>query len=195
MIEHEKKIRLTEEEYHYLMRYIGNCLPTVRQVNHYFDTDDFSMNQKGVTCRIREKNGVLKATYKDHRQGKAFCSKEISCCVSNGLTDNDFTDMGLQYQGCLETYRTVILKQSFCTMVLDRNEYFGMTDYELEAEYTEGYEDRVTDCIRELFEFLGFIEKSDGFAPINVRIAQSKSKSERFFERKSCLQLQTKSEA
>ena len=76
-------------------------------------------------------------------------------------------------------------------MVLDRNEYLGLTDYELEAEYTEGNEDRVMDCIRELFNFLGFIDKSDGFDRIDVRITQSQSKSERFFERKRCLQLQT----
>ena len=108
MIEYEKKIKLTEDEYCCLMRYIGNRLPAVRQVNHYFDTDDFSMNQKGITCRIREKNGFLKATYKDHMQGENFCSKEISYSVGNGLADNDFIDMGLQYQGYLETYRTSV---------------------------------------------------------------------------------------
>ncbi len=188
MIEYEKKIKLTEDEYRCLMQYIGHRLPTVKQTNHYFDTDDFSMNEKGITCRIREKNGVMKATYKDHRQGQDFCSEEISCCVPNGLADNDFIDMGLQYQGCLETYRTVILKKPFCTMVLDRNEYLGVTDYELEAEYTEGYEDRVIDYIRELFEFLGFIEKSDGFELV-ARIEQSQSKSERFFEKKGYLHL------
>lgn len=174
------------------MRYIGNRLPTVKQTNHYFDTDDFSMNQKGITCRIREKNGVMKATYKDHRRGADFCSEELSCDIINGLKDNDFIDMGLQYQGYLETYRTVILKQAFCTMVLDRNEYLGLTDYELEAEYTEGNEDRVMDCIRELFNFLGFLEESDDIALIDARIAQSKSKSERFFDRKNYLFLQNK---
>ena len=187
MEEFEKKILLSGKEYDILMTHFEKSGSTTRQVNYYFDTDDFLMNKRGVTCRIREKNGKLKATYKDHRQAKCFCSEEISCGIRNGLEDNDFTNMGLTYQGCLDTYRTLILKNSFCTITVDRNEYLGTIDYELEAEYQKGHEFSVMSCVKDLLEFLDILEKSENFDEVDRRTTGVKSKSERFFERKSKL--------
>ncbi|MBQ7335743.1 MAG: hypothetical protein IJW92_04665 [Clostridia bacterium] len=52
MIEFEKKILLTKEEYDCLFAHFGQEKPRVKQVNYYFDTDDFLMNRKNITCRI-----------------------------------------------------------------------------------------------------------------------------------------------
>ena len=54
MKEFERKMLLSKDEYDILMKYLEKSGSTTRQVNYYFDTDDFLMNKKGVTCRIRE---------------------------------------------------------------------------------------------------------------------------------------------
>ena len=187
MKEFERKMLLSKDEYDILMKYLEKSGSTTRQVNYYFDTDDFLMNKKGVTCRIREKNGELKGIYKNHRQAENFCSEETPCEIVNSLAENDFVNMGLSYQGCLDTYRTVILKNSFCTVTVDRNEYLGTTDYEFEAEYQEGLDSLVVSYIKDLLEFFGILEKSENLDAVEQRTTGVKSKSERFFDRKQLL--------
>ena len=189
MKEFEQKILLSKSEYDCIMAHLGQRERTTRQVNYYFDTDDFSMNKHGVTCRIREKDGKLKATYKDHRRAKCFCSEETDCTIRNGLEDNDFVDMGLTYQGCLDTCRTVIMEKPFCTVTVDRNEYLGITDYELEAEYLEGHEVLVMTHVKKMLGCLGVLKDSEKFNVLTIRTANVKSKSERFFDRKELLRL------
>ncbi len=58
----------------------------------------------------------------------------------NGLGSNAFTDMGLKLQWELVTKRCVVFKDTDCEVVLDKNEYLGHTDYELEVEYTQEHE-------------------------------------------------------
>ena len=61
MLEYEKKVMLTKDEYAVLS---AQCrgMRVETQTNYYFDTDDFCMNRKGITCRIRAKNGKYKTT-------------------------------------------------------------------------------------------------------------------------------------
>ena len=65
MLKHEKKALLTKEEYDVMM---ASCkgMAVEFQTNYYFDTDDMYMNRKGITCRIRAKNGTYKTTIKKH---------------------------------------------------------------------------------------------------------------------------------
>lgn len=64
-LEYEKKMLLTKAEYAALAeRYRG--MPTESQTNRYFDTEDFDMNRRGITCRIRAKNGAYRTTVKNH---------------------------------------------------------------------------------------------------------------------------------
>ena len=189
MKEFERKMLLSKSEYDCIMAHFGKREHTTRQINYYFDTDDFSMNRRGVTCRIREKDGKLKATYKDHRRAKRFCSEETDLKITNGLKDNDFVSMGLSYQGRLDTYRTIIFKNAFCTVTVDRNEYLGTTDYELEAEYVEGQEVLVMTHVKEMLELLRIPVKFDNPDAIDTGVIYIKSKSARFFGRKELLQL------
>lgn len=64
MLEYEKKVLLTEAEYTCLKKLANDPSLTATQINHYFDTDDFAMNQKGITCRVRLKNGMYQPTIK-----------------------------------------------------------------------------------------------------------------------------------
>ena len=189
MTELEKKLLLTEDEYDYLMEHLGYENPLIQkpittQVNYYFDTDDFSMNRQNTTCRIRLKDGKYKATMKKHSKDSDN-STETEMEVRNGVFNNAFTDMGLKLQGELITKRCVVFKDTNCEAVLDKNEYLGHTDYELEIEYTSEHE-KDAQVIMKIFRDMltrrkCFLIYKEGIAdPPKVP-----SKSNRFFERMS----------
>ena len=77
MLEHEKKTMLTEDEYISIVMLMCKYAPMQTQTNYYFDTEDFSMNKNGITCRIRAKDGKFKSTVKRHYTGDEDCSTEI----------------------------------------------------------------------------------------------------------------------
>ena len=189
MTEFEKKLLLTGDEYDYLMEHLGyeNPLipkPVVSQINYYFDTDDFSMNRQNTTCRIRLKDGKYKATIKKHSAG-ADQSTETEMEIYNGLERNAFTDMGLKLQGELITKRCVIMNDANCEVVLDKNEYLGHIDYELEIEYTQEHEN---DAQAILKIFRDMLTRRKCFLIYRESIADLSSvpsKSNRFFERMS----------
>ena len=140
MTECEKKLLLSEKAYNALMeQFSSSRKPIVTQVNYYFDTDDFAMSRQDTTCRIRLKDGQYKATMKRHAAGTDQ-STETEMEIYAGLDHNAFTDMGLKLWGALTTHRCVLLKNPHLEVVLDRNEYLGHTDYELEIEYLPEYE-------------------------------------------------------
>lgn len=188
MTELEKKLLLTEDEYDYLMEHFGyeNPLiqkPIVTQINYYFDTDDFSMNRQNTTCRIRLKDGKYKATMKKHASG-GDQSTETEMEIYNGLENNAFTEMGLKLQGELVTLRCVVIKDANCEVVLDKNEYLGHTDYELEIEYLSEYEKDAQEIYQVILDMLirrkCFLAYEESYKPkSNVP-----SKSTRFFERR-----------
>lgn len=189
MTELEKKLLITEDEYDYLMEHLGYESPLIQkpivtQINYYFDTDDLSMNRQNTTCRIRLKDGKYKATMKKHSSGDDQ-STETEMEIYNGLQSNEFTDMGLKLQGELITHRCVVIRDANYEAILDKNEYLGHTDYELEIEYTPEHE-KDAQAILKIFRdmltrrkcFLGYKE--------SVKEAPDvPSKSSRFFERMS----------
>lgn len=184
MDELEKKILLTEKEYIALAKNFCNSVPVLRQTNYYFDTANFSMNKNGITCRIRAKDGKFKSTVKRHYIGDEGYSSEIDGEVKDYFDLDTFKDMGLILQGSLVTERIVLYKEKFCEAVIDRNTYLGFTDYELEVEYLDGYEKKAIDLLQNIAETLvasGTISDAEDFLK---RVGKSKSKSERFFERK-----------
>ena len=105
--------------------------------------------------------------------------------IYNGLESNTFTNMGLKLQGELITKRCVVLNEVNCEAVLDKNEYLGQTDYELEIEYTSEHE-KDAQAILEIFRdmltrrkcFLAYKESLKD-------VPNVPSKSSRFFERMS----------
>ena len=189
MTELEKKILLTEDEYDYLMAYFGYENPLIQkpittQINYYFDTDDFSMNRNNTTCRIRWKDGNYKATMKKH-SSDTDQSTETEMKIYDGLESNAFIDMGLKLQGELITKRCVIMKDVNCEVVLDKNEYLGHTDYELEIEYAPGHEKDAQTILKIFRDMLTrrkcFLVYKEGIADL----PSVPSKANRFFEKMS----------
>lgn len=189
MTELEKKLLLTEDEYDYLMEHLGYESPLIQkpivtQINYYFDTDDFSMNRQNTTCRIRLKDGKYKATMKKHSFGTDQ-STETEMEIYDGLESNAFTDMGLKLQGELITKRCVVLKDAHCEAVLDKNEYLGHKDFELEIEYSPEHE-KDAQAILKIFKDMLIRRKC--FLAYKESITDPPSipsKSNRFFERMS----------
>jgi uncharacterized protein YjbK len=189
MNELEKKLLLTEDEYDYLMEHLGYESPLIQkpittQVNYYFDTDDFSMNRQNTTCRIRLKDGKYKATMKKHASGSDQ-STETEMEIYNGLESNAFTDMGLKLQGELVTMRCVVFKDANCEAVLDKNEYLGQTDYELEIEYTPDHEKDAQVILKIFGDLLTHRKCFLAYKESLKEAPDVPSKSSRFFERMS----------
>ena len=184
MLEYEKKVLLTKEEYIAIINIMGKSPLETRQINYYFDTNDLSMNSKGITCRIREKDGRYQATIKKHNAEQAEHSIEEDISTGATLDASAFESMGLSYQCELITDRTTLYMDSFCDVVVDRNTYLGHTDYELEIEYWEkgkGHAQVLVERIAAMLVAEDVIENPESFL---VREGRGKNKSQRFFERK-----------
>ena len=92
LIEYEKKFLLTKEEYLKLISSLcGNTAPII-QTNHYYDTNNFELNDKGITCRIREKDNKFTATIKTHLPDKSL---EQSKTVANEKDVSLFSDYNI----------------------------------------------------------------------------------------------------
>lgn len=189
MIELEKKLLLTKDEYDCLIEYFrhkGTLVPKLKQINYYFDTDDLSMNRENITCRIRLKGGTYKGTLKQHSIDSDH-SIETAMEVRNGLKSNAFTDMGLKLQGALVTKRCVLLKNESFEVVLDQNDYLGCTDYELEIEYSENHEKDAEVVLQMLQDTLIRQGYFHAYQESFMDLPNTKSKSKRFFERKKSI--------
>lgn len=182
MIEYEKKIPLSYDEYIRLLNLSNSSPNTVVQTNYYYDTDDYKMNNQGITCRIREIKGRFVATIKDHICKDSEFSVENTRSVSCATDDSFFRSLGIKLQGSLVTERTVISSNMGVIAVVDKNMYLDMTDYELEVEYYTNREGLADKMLSELAALCGKDDKE-----FLARTKLSINKSERFFERKKML--------
>ena len=183
MLEYEIKIPLTEKEFNELLKFEPKNVVTTVQTNYYYDTDDFLMNQKNITCRIREKNGECIATVKYHNCGDEKCSEEKSVTVNDEFDEVLFFGEGVKMKGTLVTERTCVMNEGGIRIFRDKNNYLGITDYELEIEYLN--DDRIHAQKLELYYEYILCEKLQitDSKELNQRMRNAKSKSQRFFER------------
>lgn len=186
MVEFEKKVLISPQEYEMLTKQRYHCGTTYLQTNDYYDTADFKLNQSGITCRVRERDGVRKATMKDHQQKWKECSVEnlISC---KGEPELFFKRMGLDYQGSLKTERTVYPVCPGVEIIIDKNTYLDCVDYELEIEYDFRFDATAYMEMKAIESFILSNEGKMAASEFRKRIGKGGSKSERFFERKKHL--------
>lgn len=183
MLEFEKKVLLTPEEYQGLLKLTNSNTARIVQTNYYYDSDQLDMNRQGITCRIREKNGKWKATVKTHEARERECSVENAKEVLGPLDDSFFKGMNVNLQGYLTTTRTILYAGKGLEVVLDENTYLGTQDFELEIEYTCENANHADFVLRLLAVILHGPDKDGGAVDFCVRTRFSQSKSERFFER------------
>lgn len=183
--EYEKKRLLAEAEYQALKAHFGDNTTTILQTNYYFDTDDGMMAQKGITCRIRQKSGMYQLTVKNHCIDLDDCSHEVTLAKTATFDASLFYALGLQMQGELITERTILYKDVFCEMVVDKNTYLGYTDYELEIEYCQKHIGFVTLLLERVAKVLMPVNASHNIEQMRPA-HETTSKAQRFFERKLC---------
>lgn len=147
MIENEFKIMLTEEQYN-AIHSMFDWDSEKDQVNSYYDSPEMECSNRHITVRVRSVSGKfllqmkLPATGTDNGAvSRVELEKQLESIpeiiygeVLKELSGAELHDV--RYLGTLSTFRSV---KEFpgAEIDLDRSEYFGRTDYELEIEYTD----------------------------------------------------------
>ncbi|MGN1081648.1 MAG: CYTH domain-containing protein, partial [Acutalibacteraceae bacterium] len=189
MWEFEKKALLTRAEYEILeTAFFGADCKSVVNKNHYYDTDNLEMNRAGITCRIRETDGRFKAVIKTHKTDGGECSREDSFPADGAGNAITVNGRSYNYKGTLITFRKIKKYNEKISLMLDKNEYLGVTDYELEIEYCRGCKSSAEDLLGKISELLKKHGALQSGLPPGERAYSAVSKSSRFFERYKSLQ-------
>jgi uncharacterized protein YjbK len=177
--EYEKKLLLSETEYAIVRElfFRGENATTTDQVNYYFDTSGQDFHRKGITCRIRQKNGNLKGTIKTHLSDQKDVSKEENFAVEALPYRFILSSQIVYLQGSLYTRRSEVEIMPGIRMMLDQNWYLGIVDYELEIEYLPFLAAQVEGVMSAIMNMLHHTSKK----------TEQLSKSHRFFLRKNDL--------
>ncbi|CAM4019575.1 CYTH domain-containing protein [Alkalicoccus chagannorensis] len=150
-IEIEFKQLLTPSTYESLLHFY-DFPPPFTQVNHYFETSSGKLQQLGAALRVRTKQeGAVLTLKQPHDTGLLETHQTVSTSEWLQLKETGVMPPGetrdavislledetlLEYLGSLTTVRTeTTLPEG--TLVLDRSEYAGRTDYELEMEVAD----------------------------------------------------------
>ena len=151
MLEKEVKIMLTEEEYERCggLFEFGAAL---RQVNNYYYSPKCA--ERGISVRVREVGGevLLQVKIPVSTEGSLAVREELERklhFVPERIGPETLDEVcGVAdeavLQGSLETWRR-ICRLDGVEICLDRNEYLGVTDYEIELEYTGEYPQELID--------------------------------------------------
>lgn len=147
-IEIEFKNIVTEEEFQSLCKSFSIEAFT-KQVNHYFETPDFSLKEAGSALRIRHKGETYTLTLKQpaeiglletHQvvtETEAKMMMETNTIIQGAVVDQlhklQIPVSALTYMGSLTTERAETLFEGG-TLVFDHSFYYNHDDYEIEFE-------------------------------------------------------------
>jgi uncharacterized protein YjbK len=184
-IEIEFKNLLTGEEFKRIMNYFNIEEGQMKkQVNHYFDTDQFHLKQAGSALRIREKADKYELTLKQPAEiglletHQMLSKKEADNMLQHGLLPNGPISSclagtvpvdKLEYFGSLTTYRAEIDYQGG-VLVFDKSVYLDVEDFEIEYE--------VTDAARGKQIFYDLLKS------LQIPIRETANKVKRFYRQK-----------
>lgn len=148
-IEIEYKTLITKQEYNILLQALNFPKEGVQQKNFYFETKNFTLKSYHSALRIREKEGHYTLTLKEpHEEGILETHDILSKAefrqwtnghptakhnVSAQLDHLHVVTEDLYYFGSLTTERREFIDNNII-YVLDKSNYNGITDYELEIE-------------------------------------------------------------
>jgi len=156
----EFKTIISEDSYHSLIENYVLKDNIFLQTNHYFDTSKLDLSDQSIVLRIRQKGDrFFKLTIKSQQDGNAYEShilltpEQAEKMIHYGFNTKDFfvdLDYQVYFVASINNFRASMPYYQG-VMYIDRCEYCGTVDYELEyevPEYEEGYE-----------QFLKFLEK------------------------------------
>lgn len=150
MLEKEIKIILTQDEYDLVKRSFGFST-VITQVNNYYRSN--ACAERRISVRVREVGGrkLLQvkspvsdsgslAVREETERELGSVPKRIDAAVLREVCGVDGCAMLV---GSLTTERALCYDYEGVELALDKNEYLGITDYELEAEYTGDHPDEL----------------------------------------------------
>ena len=148
-IEKEVKYLISESDY---AKFVSlHSINPIVQINYYFDTKDFWCYQNNITVRIRQKNDSYALTSKQKTKVSLPYQHSIENninlsqsmfehYVSKGIEPNQLglhIGSHLYYIGKLVTYRSKINLWQGVVLDIDKNQYNGIVDYEIELEFED----------------------------------------------------------
>ncbi|MBO1626008.1 MULTISPECIES: CYTH domain-containing protein [Bacillus] len=180
-IEIEFKNMVTEEEFQVLCNAFS-IQSLAEQVNHYFETPQFSLKAAGSALRIRYKGGAytltlkqpaevgLLETHQSVTKQEAMQMMETNQLITGPVLDQlhklQIPVSTLAYMGSLTTKRAETTFEGG-TLVFDHSFYYNHDDYELEYE--------VQDEAAGKAAFLNLLNK------YHIPVRHTKNKVQRFF--------------
>lgn len=156
-IEIEFKTFISKEIYDQLLALFQLENNIFTQINHYFDTEDFLLQQNDTILRIRQKHRQFKLTSKSHGQ-EGVLEKHILLQEPEAMQmlkqGFDATMIDIPYpvkKICELTTERASTAYKNGILFLDKSSYYGNVDYEVEFE-ADAYE-------QGLEEFQSFLEE------------------------------------
>ena len=144
MLETEYKSLLTESEYNKIAAHF-NWDSVKEQVNHYYCDADKVLAKNRVMFRVRVKDGNSVIQVKLHKNAGSplqICEETeypvngVPEAIADGEKYTGIKAGELKNIGCTVTLRHSKMWDNQTEICLDKTEYLGITDYEIEIEYT-----------------------------------------------------------
>lgn len=151
--EFERRVMLTEQEYLNIVSHFLKIYPNhhfLQNNNYYFDTSDLFLRQKHITLRIRTINDVraeLTLKIKGYNGDEEINDDITFEEMKNIIKEKVFPDGGVKkylltlalplssYENIVVLYnRRLEIAYPDHLLVIDKNEYNGIIDYNLEVE-------------------------------------------------------------
>ena len=157
MLEKEIKILLTKEEHDKLEKAF-DFHSEIKQVNNYYRSEECAGRR--ISVRVREVSGkcLLQVKLPVSDKGSLAVREEIEReldCVPETIGSGLLKEIcGVEAEavlvGSLATVRKLCYDYEGIELALDENDYLGVKDYELEAEYTGEYPAALIESIKAL---------------------------------------------
>ena len=148
-IEIEAKVLVKKEDYE-ILKAAYKDYPSYTQTNYYIDDEERHLAKEGIALRVREKSGAYEMTLKTPLSQGLLEKNEVlskeqflafqehgsfpKCDLVRFLTMLDFDVGQLKILTSLTTER-IDVETNDGLLSIDKNEYSGKTDYEVEFEY------------------------------------------------------------
>ena len=168
--EYETRLMLTEEQYFFIVTYYMNIEPNkhfLQNANHYYDTDDLFLRGQHMTLRVRIINDVkseltlkIKGDNGDEEITDGLAPKEQELLLEQNIFPYGQVRNRLmllpysldKYHRIASLYnRRLEIEYGDHTLVIDKNTYGDIVDYNLEVESKIGIK-HAKDTLKEYIE-------------------------------------------
>ena len=168
--EYEIRLMLTEEQYFFIVTYYMNIEPNkhfLQNANHYYDTDDLFLRGQHMTLRVRIINDVkseltlkIKGDNGDEEITDGLAPKEQELLLEQNIFPYGQVRNRLmllpysldKYHRIASLYnRRLEIEYEDHTLVIDKNTYGDIVDYNLEVESKIGIK-HAKDTLKEYIE-------------------------------------------